>query len=171
MGRDKAALPYAGGTLLEYVAEQVRMAAGCVTVVGGGDRQGLRVVEDLYPEFGPLGGILTALRDTESAYALVVACDMPGITAELLRGLLDAAVAERADAVVAQGPDGRIHPLCACYSRAAASEIQRCVEAGVHAVQDALRGLRTIRLEMSDARALANVNTPDEWEKAAGRQR
>jgi molybdopterin-guanine dinucleotide biosynthesis protein A len=165
MGADKAGLPYGAGTLIEHVAAEVSAAVGCVTVVGGGERPGLRVIPDLHPGFGPLCGILTALRDTEAEYALVVACDMPWVTAGLLRDLVDAAAATAAGAMVAQDREGRIHPLCACYARGSAAEIESCVDAEVHAVRDALRRLRTMAFPVADARMLANVNTPDEWAK------
>lgn len=40
MGRDKALLPYCGRTLVEWVAEQAREAAGDVSLVGAPERYG-----------------------------------------------------------------------------------------------------------------------------------
>ena len=77
MGRDKARLPFRGGTLSSAVANAVREAAGNAILVGNPELGG---IPDLYPGEGPLGGILTVLHHTSSEWNLVVACDLPEIT-------------------------------------------------------------------------------------------
>src|SRR5438132_12062068 len=85
MGRDKAGLPYQGGTLAGAVARAVEAAAGSAILVGN---PGLGGIPDLYPGEGPLGGILTALNHTTTEWNLIVACDMPELTSSFLSGLL-----------------------------------------------------------------------------------
>src|SRR5271163_1224329 len=87
MGRDKALLPLGDSTLLDHVAQCVRQAAGNVTIIGPPDRYaslGYPVTADLVTNCGPLGGLYTALSITETDWNLMVACDMPGLTAHFL---------------------------------------------------------------------------------------
>ena len=98
MGRDKARLPFRGGDLVGAVAGEVERAAGNVTLVGHSDLPG---IADRYPGEGPLGGILTALHHTSTDWNLIVACDMPEVTAAFLAGLLARAAQSRARCLAA----------------------------------------------------------------------
>jgi molybdopterin-guanine dinucleotide biosynthesis protein A len=172
MGRDKALLPMGGRTLVEQVAEAVREAAGSATLVGAPDRYwalGLPAVADTLEPCGPLGGILTALRYTNSDWNLVVACDLPGAGAELLKELLGAARAADADALVPVGASGLPEPLCAVYHRRAAAAIEAALRRGVRKVTEALEGLRVESYAVGDAGAFHNLNTPEDWAAAAKR--
>ncbi len=73
-----------------------------------------RVIVDLYPRKGALGGIYTGLASAESFYSLVVGCDMPFLNMDLLRYLVD--LAPDFDAVVPR-IDGMYEPLHAVYSK------------------------------------------------------
>src|SRR5262249_51373148 len=48
-----------------------------------------RLVPDVYPDGGALGGIYSGLMAAQHAYALAVACDMPFLNPELLRAMLE----------------------------------------------------------------------------------
>ena len=166
MGRDKALLPYRGGTLAEAVARAVAEAAGSATLVGDPNlyRQlGFPVVGDRYPGEGPLGGILTALHSTAADWNLVTACDMPAITSDLLRGLLETAGRLDADALVPAGPSGMLEPLCAVYHRRITKVLEERFGAGVRRVAEALEVVRAVRFPVMEVSCFQNVNTPEEW--------
>lgn len=162
MGADKALLPFRGATLIESVAAAVRDAAGSVTIVGSPEKYqglGLRVLADLRPGLGPLGGMETALSDAREDWALVAACDLPGVTAGFFKDLLNAASAQ-ADAVIPVTPDGRAHPLAALYRRSAKTVVSAALDAGIRKVLDAIQALKIQHFPVAE---LVNTNTPDEW--------
>ena len=70
---------------------------------------------DRVPDSGPLGGLDAALAAARDDRLVVVACDMPFVTASLFAHLL--AQTQDADAVVPRTERG-YHPLCAAYTRA-----------------------------------------------------
>ena len=166
MGRDKAHLPIGGGTLLERIACAVSAAAGSVTLVGAPERYaglGFLLLADTRQGAGPLAGIHTALSASAAAWNLIVACDMPGISAPFLSSLLEAAQASEADCLLPSGPSGLLEPLCAVYHARCAPAIAAALDRGVRKVTDGLAGLRIATLSVAESGWFRNVNTPEEW--------
>ncbi len=170
MGQNKALIPFGGTTLVEHVAKIVADAAGSVALIGDPDRLGhlgLPVFADELPSCGPASGIYTALRVTETDWNLVLACDMPAVSAEVLRELLRETGASARNCIAAVGPYGQPEPLCAVYHR-------RCLPALARAIRDKRLKMRDLIKEMGavwirvDAAALVNVNTPAEWAEFEG---
>jgi molybdenum cofactor guanylyltransferase len=166
MGRDKALLPYRGTTLVEHLARAVQEAAGNVALIGEPARYsslGYPVYPDKFPGCGPLGGVYTALSVSAADWNLIVACDMPGISADVLRGLLrSAGESAKSCVVVATGPIGEPEPLCAVYHRSCLPVLARAIQEKRFKMKDLVRELDS-KARPVDASALANVNTPAEW--------
>jgi molybdopterin-guanine dinucleotide biosynthesis protein A len=167
MGRDKALVEVDGVPMVRSVAAALH-AAGCVAVVAiGGDRAalealGLVVVDDLFPGEGPLGGVLTALAAAPAAAdaVVVVACDLPQLTAATIAALL----AELGD-TPRPGPDAvvartdRPHPTCAVWRRSATAHAQEAFASGERRLGAALALLSVVEVDVP-AQDLNNVNTP-----------
>lgn len=119
MGRDKAWLEWDGQPLLQravQTARQLGVAELLISGRSGEDYSALncRVVFDLEPGFGPLGGIERALHACESPLLLVLAVDLPRMTADFLRKL-----AIRCDRWTGVVPrlNGELEPLAAIYPK------------------------------------------------------
>ena len=160
MGRDKARLPFGGGDLVSAVAAAVATAAGNVTLVGHPE---LPSIPDRYPGGGPLGGILTALDHTTADWNLILACDMPEVSADFLTGLLAQATRSPADVLLPYGPHGLPEPLCAVYRRRAGNVMEAHFARGVRRVTDAFAGLEVEPLVVAEVLYFQNVNTPEDW--------
>ncbi len=108
MGADKALLEIEGETMLARIARVVSTVVSEVVIVGRTalppELEGTRAVTDAYGEAGPLGGIATGLVYLDTEHALVVACDLPYLQADLLRLLVE--LAPGYDAVVPRLPHG-----------------------------------------------------------------
>ena len=166
MGRDKARLPFQGKTLVEHVACAVAEAAGSVTLVGAPERYetlGFPMLADRRAGAGPLAGIHTALAASTAAWNLIVACDMPGISAPFLRSLLAAAQSSDADCLLPAGPSGLPEPLCAVYHSRCLQVIGAALDRNVRKITDGLAGLRIVNLSVAESGWFRNVNTPEEW--------
>jgi len=171
MGQDKALLVCQGATMAERTARIVREAAGAAALVGPPQRYahlGLPVIADLRPGCGPLGGILTALASTAADWNLIVACDLPALSADVLKTLIAAAEASDADCLAPQSSPGYLEPLCAVYHRRARDEIESALQAGVRKVHDALARLRVRAWDASGAAWLENRNSPEDWPEQNG---
>jgi molybdenum cofactor guanylyltransferase len=134
LGRDKASEPLLGVPMLQRVIDRLAGLTDEIVVVGRRDQdlswargEHLRIVEDLYPDAGPLGGIYTGLTAIEEPLAIAVACDMPLLQPALLAALIR--LGHKHELVVPVN-DGLPQPLCAVYRKACAGPIQTQISKG-----------------------------------------
>jgi molybdopterin-guanine dinucleotide biosynthesis protein A len=120
MQRDKAFLPCRGTPLLvRQVALARELAPTEILVSGRADADyralGLPVLLDRFADLGPLAGVERALEEAHAPLLLVLAVDLPEMTAGFLRGL--AARCRMGHGVVPRTRFG-LEPLAAFYPRA-----------------------------------------------------
>ena len=174
MGQDKALLPSHGKSLLEQVIETVRpLVSDLVVVTDVAERYVLsevRSVADLFPNTGPVGGILTGLMALGEGSHLVVACDMPCLQSSVLESLWERATPEW-DAVIPER-QGQLEPLCAVYRTTAIPKLQAFLETGQRAAHKAVATLNACIVREAELRALdpalacfINLNTPQDLER------
>jgi molybdopterin-guanine dinucleotide biosynthesis protein A len=116
------------------------------------------------PGRGPLGGIYTALKISTTDWNVVVACDMPGISAPVLTSLLDRAARTRARCVTAVGNGGEPEPLCAVYHRDCLPVLASALRDKRLKMKDLVKEL-DVEAQVVEPGTLANVNTPTEWKE------
>ena len=151
-----------------------------VVIVGEAEkygRFGTSSIEDRWPGQGPLGGIITALLHTQERlptceWNLVVSCDMPFLTREWVRYLVERATASAAQVVLPHSPNGP-EPLCACWRTDVRETLQRAFEGGVRKVT---HGIARLHAEVLDERVWSrfdsagrlfwNMNTVKDYEEA-----
>ncbi|MCH8962088.1 MAG: NTP transferase domain-containing protein [Bacteroidetes bacterium] len=123
------------------------------------------LVVDHYEDAGPLAGLHAGLTAAQTPWVLAVACDMPFITPEVLHALLAARGPDVA-AVVARTPDGRCHPLCACYHQRTVPVVEAHLAAGtlaMHALLDHLDKVKYVDLPAGPLRNVNHLSDLDEW--------
>lgn len=186
-GRDKAeiVLPTDDGDgrpLWRRQVDDVLRPLGPTEIfLSGPPRDGLpadvRVLTDEPPGgFGPLAGIAVALKSARSPLVVVLAVDLPTMTAGFLRERLlpgcttdRGAVGRWMSTDDAGGSGGFFEPLAAVYPRAAHTLVgghlrgpDRSLQAFVHAARTA--GLiRTVPLTEPDRRWFVNWNAPGDF--------
>jgi molybdenum cofactor guanylyltransferase len=178
MGVDKALLEISGVSLLARAASLLQSVTGEPKIVASPSvygSLGLPLVADDWPGCGPLSGIATVLRASDSSWNLIIACDLPYLTKPWLDFLIERALKSKADAVVPRSERGA-EPLCAMYHKNAEQGIRAAVEGGVRKVTDALASLRVEYVEPREWKAFAsegllfkNVNSPADYEEAKAR--
>ena len=182
MGTDKALMTLAGRTLLERAIERVAVVANETMVVG--DRRpyyrfGVTVIADAFRGAGPLGGIATALLHARNEYVLVVACDMPFLSVELMDAM--ARLPRDYDVLVpvtnrsrrSQGSRSTYETLHAIYRRTCLPEIESRIATGEVQVAALLEALTVRTLSEEWMRqydrglvSFVNANRPDDWAAA-----
>jgi molybdopterin-guanine dinucleotide biosynthesis protein A len=175
MGRGKAFLELDGETLLARAMTLAAAVASEVRLVG--DPEKLlpfgRVVEDVFPERGPLGGIHAALTNSNAELNLVLAVDLPFVQPRFLAYLISAASQSGAVVTVPRAAGGW-QPLCAVYRRefgAVAEESLRKrrnkVDALFARVETRVIGEEELTRMGFSAEMFRNLNTPKDFEHAS----
>lgn len=171
MGRPKALIELAGQSLIERTTDIAARVADRVILLGAppfdlpAALQGFPLIPDSPPDIGPLGGLNALLAAAGQDPALLLACDMPLLTAPLLDRLTSALHCDHdAIAFATSPPPHGGHPCCAIYMPSAIRTVANRIAAAQHALQPLLAALRThtIHLDPTEAAQLANLNTPDD---------
>lgn len=173
MGTDKSQLMIEEQTFTERIAGTLLMLTNSVTVVGQlPDKSRLPTTADIYPQWGALGGLHAALTACGSEWAIVVACDLPFVTAQLFMRL--ASLHAEHDAVVPLQQDGRPQPLSALYRiNPCRQRATGLIEAGRRRPLDLLQAVNTRWVPFAEIRNLdraeaffVNINTPEDYYEA-----
>jgi molybdopterin-guanine dinucleotide biosynthesis protein A len=168
-----------GERILDRVARALAEALGTSPLLianapeAAGWRPDLRVVTDLRPDHGSLGGLYTAVVEAP-APVVCVAWDMPFVPVALVQAL--AAGLDSHDAMLAES-DGRrgVEPLCAAYGPACRDAIAAALDAGDLRAIGFHQRISVGILPLSQVRRFGdpellffNVNTADDLARADG---
>ena len=177
MGQRKALQTIGGKSLIENIVDRVAPISREVLIVTSRelldypDTCQARVLVDLHRGKGPLAGIYRGLLASRSTYNLVVACDMPFLSAPLLRHLKELTVG--CDAVVPRLSDGMVEPLHAIYSKRCLPEIERRLERDQLGIDHFFKTIRVRYVERAECQrydpqllSFINLNTPADLEDA-----
>jgi molybdenum cofactor guanylyltransferase len=179
MGVDKAFVQLDGQSLLMRALKLAASVAPKVRILGSKAKFGAygEVVEDEFPDHGPLGGIHAGLRNSSSELNLILAVDMPFVERRCLEHLVREAQEHNAVVTVPR-VGGKWQPLCAIYRRRFADLAHDVLQAGQNKI-DALFSETTLHvLEEGDlerqgfsADMFRNLNTPEDLREVGSRMR
>ncbi|MDP9008642.1 MAG: NTP transferase domain-containing protein [Pseudomonadota bacterium] len=175
MHRDKAALKYQGKTQLDRAFELAGRHVAKVFVSVRADqtldptRAQRPMILDSVAGEGPIVGIRSALAAHPQVAWLVLACDLPFLSDAAIGYLVrerDSAGSAAFATAYKSAHDGLPEPLCAIWEPAAAQALADYQAGGGHCPRKFLIRHGARLLEPQDARALDNVNTPEEYTQA-----
>ena len=173
-GQPKALMELGGRRIIDRVADVVRAVTDDLLLVTNTPELyaslALPMVPDVFPDHGSLGGIYSGLRAAPGDTAFTVACDMPFLTPEVARLVIDrAALAD----VVLPTLGGRLETLHACYAKSCLGPMESKLRQGqlrIAGFFDEVRVLAIPEDEVARFRdpelIFMNVNTPGELARA-----
>jgi molybdopterin-guanine dinucleotide biosynthesis protein A len=174
MGADKAFLDLAGKPLIARAVDLVREIVPEVTIVG--DRRKFAafgpVIQDVYRDCGPLGGIHAALMDSRAELNVILAVDLPFVSAQFLRYLLMRAESS-GTTVSVPSIGGYFQPLCAVYRKQFLFSAEHALSEGKNKIDHLFREVTLCMVSEEDMTAngfdvsiFRNLNTPEDWQAA-----
>ncbi len=178
LGHDKVLETVGDRSLLERVVSCLSFFGSDIIVVTAAgqpffqftDYPELRIVADIYPDKGPLGGIYTGLAASDSFYNLVVAGDMPFLNQALLDYMRR--ISASFDLVIPRWDD-MVEPIHAVYSKGCLSPIERLLRQGSLGIRELfalvrVRYVTAAEIDRFDPEHLSffNINTKADLEMA-----
>lgn len=181
--QDKGRLLLANKPLIKHVLDVVNSIVDETFVVVSSNGQAenfanvansnVKIAVDAEDVQSPLVGALTGLEKTGEEYSLLLPCDTPLVSREILLLLFELCINK--NAVIPRWPNGYIEPLQAVYRTKPALEAAKNALSGgkfnMRSMIDRLHGVRfisTLVLRQLDPelRTFFNVNTPLDLKKA-----
>ena len=175
MGRDKAFLEIEGHPLWRRQIETLRALSPEQLMISGPAQEAWRefeVVADVIAEAGPLAGVATALQRCPSPRLVVLAVDLPAMSADFLRSLL--AHCSDDQGVVPRSSRG-FEPLAAVYPTRCVALAATSLLSGDFSMESFVQGalreklVREHSISAREEHLFANLNTPVDYESACRR--
>ncbi|UCC57859.1 MAG: molybdenum cofactor guanylyltransferase [Candidatus Bathyarchaeum sp.] len=182
-GRDKGSVVLAGKPLICHVIERVSNLVDEIVVVVSSKNQKEKLeiildekanlIIDKTESQSPLIGTMTGFESAKGEISLLLPCDTPLVSTQVVQFLLD--MCNGRNAVIPRWPSGYIEPLQAAYrTKSALTAAKTALEQGnmnMRSMIDNLKGVRyvsTMLLEQMEPKLLTffNINTPQDLKKA-----
>jgi molybdopterin-guanine dinucleotide biosynthesis protein A len=171
MGQDKGLLPIDGIPLIDQIAGQLKDNFNEV-LLGGDPKKyvvpGTRTIPDIEPDRGPLMGLLSTLRASNSELNWVTTCDMPepnlSFVRKMIRHIGDY------DAVVPVDANGWKQPLIGLYRKGVAEAIEKQIEADQWSIRDLVSTIRVEYIPLTSG-WYRNLNTQTDYQDYLDRQK
>ncbi len=166
MGSDKLFVDIDGEQLLARTIRICREVFAHVTLVAKEREKfaefGVPVIIDAPDAPGPLGGLIAALEDCNSASCFVIAADLADIDTTIIQTLLKRYNGED---YLGLSESGRIQPLCGIYGKEALSALRSATEHGErYHLWRIVRNMRSVFIP-APQQHWRNINTPADLHK------
>ncbi|WP_102335340.1 molybdenum cofactor guanylyltransferase [Salimicrobium jeotgali] len=121
---------------------------------------------------GPLAGLYTAMKREESEHFILLPCDVPFLTSEVIGEMIVWKEENGITAPCALKGNGRLHPLISIWEAKDTEEINYLLEQGERSAHRVFLNLGGVSVEAAALKGvtgkhLCNVNTEDEYKKGS----
>jgi len=183
LGQDKGLVLLAHKPLIKHVLDATSSVVDEKIVVASTEAQarnymkilgsGVRVIVDEDKLQGPLVGALTGFRKAHGKYSLLLPCDTPLVSRDVIALLFELCI--NRNVTIPRWPNGYVEPLQAVYCTEPALDAAEVAlgegHVNMQSMMDKLRGIRyvsTLVLQQLDPELATffNVNTPLDLRKA-----
>ena len=171
MGRDKSQIDYHGKPQWQFMVDILRGLNLDVFLSCRQEQTGIyeneKMIVDTFLDLGPYGAILSAFRDNPNTAWLVVACDLPLLTENTLKTLME----NRNPSSIAttyrspESSEGFPEPLITIWEPKSYAVLLQFLSQGISCPRKVLINSDTHIIDPSVPEALMNVNTPEEMKR------
>ena len=173
MGKNKALIHLNNKVLIQYAVDLAKTSSDVPLIITNSPEDfeflHLPMQKDIFKNSGPLGGIYTALNHCQTEHCLILACDLPFLSKELLAFLRKHGTAYD---VFAFDTGKGVEPLCAVYSKKCIPVMKEQLDRGNLRVTDIYSHVRTKTFFLEESHRLHepsqffNINTPEDFQES-----
>ncbi|MBF7092444.1 molybdenum cofactor guanylyltransferase [Flavobacterium sp. ALJ2] len=165
MQSEKGLVLFKGKPFIEHIIQAILPITKNIQLVTNGndyDYLEYNKISDIEIDKGPLGGIYTALYYSETEFSMILSCDIPLISTELLSELIEKHDKEAAITVLSS--ESRMHPLIGIYAKKNLPIIKEAIAQGDLKLMNLIAKVphQIITLDESQSLNFTNINSPDE---------
>lgn len=165
MGTDKGFLSFNGKLFTQASIDALKPLVSEIIIVSNNadyDVFGLKRIEDIIENSGPLAGIYSGLNHSKTEYIIALSCDIPLISSGILKKLIE--VIDEVSEVIQIESNGKSMPLIALYKKSCKDVFYKLLQKGERRLQFAVNQCRVknITLDTESAILTMNINTPEE---------
>ena len=173
MGRDKATVEINRKALINLIYDKAKEVFHDIIIISNNHKiiEGIEapIMPDIIPVRSPSVGIASALTYADTPYVFILACDMPFISVEALRYMVNEVNGED---IIIPRTKGGLEPLHAIYNRSCMAPLFRLIEQNRLKIMDVLPYVRVRELGQEPcfikdgASVFTNINTMNDLEMA-----
>ncbi len=165
MGQDKGLVRINNKPLIQYIIDSCTAISKNIIIISnqdGYENFGYPVFEDDYKNKGPIGGIYTGLKKSTASLNLILSCDSPFISTELIQQLI--AEIDTGTDIVVPKHKGRVHPLMGIYKSKVAETALKQIQTNGLKVMRLLDEVKTtyFNADHVNSNHFINLNKPDD---------
>ena len=169
MGTDKGLLLLNGKPFVSHIFEAVKPIVGenIVIVSSNADYDflGYTRIEDIVPDKGPVGGIHTALQQTETKLNFILSVDAPLVSTDLLLWIFE----NRDDSygMTQVQLEDKAYPLIAIYDQSLETAFEENLKKNQLRLRQIINEVthQTLLIPEKWSDQVKNINTPEEYQK------
>lgn len=166
---DKSTLSYMGKSFLQRIVNRLNSFEKVLIISDKNYNMSpetkIGLYSDLIKGIGPLGGILTALKNSESRHVFVTTCDMPLITEQNINLICSFIEYD----IVIPVFNGKYEMLFALYSKNCLPQIEKLITEKRYKITGLFEdtGLKIKKLPVNEEfmSSLRNINTTEDYRK------
>lgn len=167
MGEDKGLLELDGKCMIEHVIEAVQSLVSDIIIVSNQEEYeqfGYTVFEDEYKDKGPMGGIYTGLKNSNTKTNFILSCDIPLITTIFLQWLLKH---HEHYSITVPTINGRENHMIGIYERSIIGKYRQSIsqnELKLKIINDEI-GCHLVQVDEQEfpERLFTNINTKEDY--------
>ncbi|NTV83283.1 MAG: molybdenum cofactor guanylyltransferase [Bacteroidales bacterium] len=173
MGMEKGLVIYKSQPLIHWSVAVFKEICDEILISSNSDcyrHLGFKVVPDIYPDCGPMGGIYSCLKNSTNDINLVLSCDMPFVTNEIFDHLLE----KRGHSLICVPwhEQDMYEPLCGVYHNGALIKMNDFITGKNYKLPDLFKNIPFMPVRISEIEPPLNkhyflsINSPNDLELA-----
>lgn len=157
MGAEKGLQELCGKPLIHYAIKALSGLCNTIIISSSSEAYkslGYKVVADEFPGIGPMGGIYSTLKQSETEANLVLSCDLPFVPTELMSYILENS--KGCKVAVPWMGNQQYEPLCGYYNLSVLDQMSAFIQSKNYKLPDLFDEISINRLVINNKLAFYN---------------